>query len=202
LILGFRPLVLLIDEAEGAVAKAGSAKRQTFLQFLRFINDHMALSEQGGAVVLIACTDDFWPAEFDHYSALKSRLADPGKDSPGERANYSLRSLIRTNKLWVRETFRGDYAEYVALGEAILGVASELFANLDLSTQRRNAEQFGKVASSRSVLPHIKRPFVKALAQTVNQQLDDDRQQGISEVDAQRLFGLALNQIEAMGDDE
>jgi len=201
-ILGFRPLVLLIDEAEGAVAKAGSARRQAFLQFLRFLNDHFALSDQGGAVVLIACTDDFWPGEFDHYTALKGRLSDPGRDSPTERRDASLRSLLRTNKLWVRETFRGAHADYSTLGEAILSLGSQVFPDLDLELQRRNADRLAKVASSQAVIAFIKRPFVKALAMTVDEQADNGQQEELSDSDAQHRFNVAVDQVQTMDDDE
>lgn len=201
-ILGFRPLVLLIDEAEGAVAKAGSARRQAFLMFLRHLNDHFALSDQGGAVVLIACTDDFWPGEFDHYTALKSKLSDPGRDSPAERRDAKLRFLLKTNKLWVRETFRGTHANYIELGDAILSLGSQILPGLDLELQRRNVDRLARVASSQAVIAFIKRPFVKALAMTVDEQLDNGHQKELSDAEAQQRFNVAVDQIQTMDGDE
>ena len=40
--LGFEPPLILLDEAETAVEKKGSAKRKEFLKVLAFLNDHVA----------------------------------------------------------------------------------------------------------------------------------------------------------------
>ena len=104
----------MLDEAETAVERKGSARRREFLKFLRFLNDHVAnrTDDRATAMVIIGCTDNFWPLQFADYEALRSRLADPGHDSPAERAGLKPKALVRKNKIWVRETFRGDEPDY------------------------------------------------------------------------------------------
>jgi hypothetical protein len=188
--LGFRSLVLLIDEAELAIEKAGSAKRRAFLSFLRFINDHIAHGEVDKSVIMIACTDDFWPNQFEEYSGLKGRLSDPGYDNLDSRGSLTLKSLRNKNKLWVRETFRGKESDYTTLGEELLQIAFQILNGVDLDIQRKNVRTLSKVASSTEVTPWIKRPFVKALAQLVQDQVEEGKQMELSESRAREMFNL------------
>lgn len=199
-LLGFRPLVLLIDEAELAIEKAGGAKRRAFFAFLRFVNDHMARGDDDSAVVVIACTDDFWPSQFADYSALKGRLEDPGYDALEERAQLTIKALVNKNKLWVRETFRGREADYAALGEGLLRIGSQALTEVDLATQTANSGLLARIASSGAVTPWVKRPFVKAFAMTVQDQVDNGEQFMLSEADAKARFNLAHDLV--IKDDE
>jgi ABC-type iron transport system FetAB ATPase subunit len=199
-LLGFRSLVLLIDEAELAIEKAGSAKRRAFFTFMRFVNDHMASGDGDSAVVMIACTDDFWPSQFAEYSALKGRLLDPGYDTVETRTHLSTKALVNKNKLWVRETFRGREADFVALGEGLLQIGSQVLTEVDFATQMDNAGLLARIASSPVVTPWIKRPFVKAFAMTVQDQVDNGEQFVLSETEGAARFDLARDEI--MRDEE
>lgn len=199
-LLGFRALVLLIDEAELAIEKAGSAKRRAFFSFVRFVNDHMARGDGDSAVVVIACTDDFWPSQFAEYSALKGRLEDPGYDTLDARVHLTIKALVNKNKLWVRETFRGREVDYVALGEGLLRIGSQVFPELDLVPQRANVGLLARIASSKEVTPWVKRPFVKALATTVQDQVDNSEQFVLSDAEGRARFDLAHDQV--VRDDE
>lgn len=196
-LLDFRPLVVLVDEAETAVEKKGSARRREFLKFLRFLNDHVAhnTAERSSAIVVIACTDDFWPEQFNEYDALKQRLADPGHDSLEDRGGLTTKALVRSNKLWVRETFGGDENDYQQLGEAIVDLAAAVYGELERDTQLSNARRFARVASSKKIRRQVKRYFVKALAQTIERQVADSNQRVIEERDALKAFDAAAQEI-------
>ena len=200
-LLGFLPLVLLIDEAEMAVEKAGSNRRRAFLGFLRFVNDHMVRGDGSSSVVVIACTDDFWPGQFAEYTALKGRLSDPGYDSIESRLSLTHKALVNKNKLWVRETFRGRMEDYVTLGEGLVRIGSKALGGVDEGVQRCNVEILGRIASSSEVAPFIKRPFVKALAQLIQDQVGDDAQRILTENEARSKFDLAAKEIVEEGED-
>lgn len=193
-VLAFQPLVLLIDEAENALDKAGSKRKALFVKFLRFLNDHLAFGN-APALVLIGCTDDFWPGEFRSYSALESRLKDPGHDRPDDRRGLSMLSLTRMNKLWVRETFQGSEDDFVKLGDSILRIAADCLSTLDEVTQRSNARRLARAASSQGVNRHVKRIFIKALAQLIDEQSTTGRAEVITEEEANKRFGLAVRVI-------
>ncbi len=195
-LLGFRSLLLLVDEAEVAVEKAGSSKRRTFLSFLRFLNDHVAREDRDSAVVLIACTDEFWPHQFNEYTALKGRLSDPGYDNLDARSQLSLQALVNKNKIWVRETFRGREADYENLGIELLRLGSQVLSGVDDAVQRTNVKRLANVASSNEVMPWVKRNFVKAFGQTVQDQVDEGRQVVLTENEARARFDLAIRQIQ------
>lgn len=191
-LLGFERLVLLIDEAELAVEGGGKTRRKNFLSFLRFVNDHVA---QDGSIVLIACTDDFWPGFFAEYQALRSRVTDPGFDRLEDRAGLSTKALVAKQKLWVRETFRGRTEDYVKLGDAILQIGTMAQPTLDREIQARNAATLAEVAASGGIVSFIKRPYVKALGQLVEDQILDDAQAPIDETEAARRFDVARQAI-------
>lgn len=193
-VLGFRKLVLLIDEAEVAFEGLSQKRRQNLLGFLRFLNDHLVNAEDG-AIILVACTDDFWPGMFNQYAALRSRLTDPGHDRPEDRADLTPKALVNKNKLWVRETFRGRQEEYRTLGDAILIVGKRALPSLDIAVQTANATRLAEIASSDEVNRVVKRPFVKALSQLVETQVGDDAQRRIEEDEARGLFDLAKRAI-------
>jgi hypothetical protein len=200
-LLGYRSLVLLVDEAELAIEKAGSAKRRAFLTFMRFVNDHMASGDGDSAVVVIACTDDFWPNQFAEYAALKGRLSDPGYDALETRYHLSLKALVNKNKVWVRETFRGREDDYLALGEGLLQIGCLVLPELDMGVQKENARLMARIASSRAVTAWVKRPFVKAIAMTVQDQVDNGEQFVLSEADAKARFDLAHDQVISDGEE-
>jgi hypothetical protein len=194
--MGFRPLVLLVDEAETAVEKAGSAKRRTFNTFLRFLNDHIAHDDKTPAIVVVACTDGLWPSQFNEYSALKQRFSDPGYDRPDERGRLSAQTLPNRNKLWVREVFRGTAAEYEALGSAIIGLATKGIDGVDETIQQTNSKRLGVIASSGMIDAFEKRNFVKALAQTIQDQVDEGHQRSLTEAEARACFDRAVDAIQ------
>ena len=196
-VLGFESLIILLDEAETAVERKGSTKHRDFLKFLRFLNDQVAnqSDERAPAMVVIGCTDDFWPAQFAEYHALLSRLADPGKDSLDERVGIKPKSLVRLNKVWVRETFRGDEPDYEELGLALVDLAAKLYPELVRSIQLSNAQRFGRIASSDRVKKQVKRNFIKALCQDIESQMSDDAQRVITEKDAERALDAAVKAI-------
>jgi len=197
-LLGFNRLVLLIDEAEVAFEGLAQKRRQNLLGFLRFLNDHLAGGEEG-AVILVACTDDFWPNRFNEYAALKGRLTDPGHDRVEDRDGLTTNALVNRNKLWVRETFRGRLEDYKALGEAILVVGKRVLPDLEVALQMANVTLLAGVASFDEVNRFIKRPFVKALAQLVQDQISDHNQGAVTEDQARGLFDLAkraVNQVD------
>ena len=200
-LLGYRSLVLLVDEAELAIEKAGSAKRRAFLTFMRFVNDHMASGDGDSAVVVIACTDDFWPNQFAEYAALKGRLSDPGYDALETRYQLSLKALVNKNKVWVRETFRGREDDYLALGDGLLQIGCMVLPELDMTIQKENVKLMARIASSRAVTAWVKRPFVKAIAMTVQDQVDNGEQFVLSEVDAKARFELAHDQVISDGEE-
>ena len=194
-LLGFRPLVLLVDEAELAVEGASRKRRLAFLAFLRFINDHLGAAREDGAVVLIACTDDFWPARLAEYTALKGRMADPGYDSLDERRDLTTKRLVNKNKLWIRETFRGVEEDYRRLGAEVVRLAALALSGVDETVQHANSEILAKIASSNEVIRWIKRPFVKALAQCIADQVDEPAQRVLSEEETRARFDLARKSI-------
>jgi hypothetical protein len=193
-LLGFNKLVLLIDEAEVAFEGLAQKRRQNLLGVLRFLNDHLVNTDDG-AVVLVACTDDFWPAKFNEYAALKGRLSDPGHDRLEDRKQLTPRALMNKNKVWVRETFRGTNDDYRALGDALLVVGKRVLPDLDLPLQSSNATRLAAVASSDEVTQAVKRPFIKALAQLVESQVGDGLQAAIDDESARGLFDLAKRSI-------
>jgi hypothetical protein len=197
-LLGFESLIILLDEAETAVERAGSARRRQFLKFLRFLNDQVAnqADERAPAMVIIGCTDDFWPEQFAEYYALQSRLADPGKDEPKERQGLKPKALVRLNKVWVRETFRGDEPDYEELGTALLDLAGRLYPDLDRSVQSSNVSRFARVASSDAVKKEVKRNFIKALCQDIESQMASDTQRVIEEKDARKALDAAVKAIQ------
>ena len=189
--LGFGPLLILLDEAETAVERAGTRKQEEFLKFVRFLNDHVANPEVGGAaVVVIACTDEFWPEQFVKHTALMQRLSDAGRDSLSDRMNLPPAVLARLNKLWVRETFRGEREDYEKLGEALVDFATRLYPEVDRGVQLVNASLLAEAASSGAATRQVKRPFVKALAQTLEEQLSVGTQVWLSEDEAARLLDV------------
>lgn len=195
--LGFEPAVILLDEAETAVEKKGSAKRREFLKFLRFLNDHVARGPgDRAAIVVIGCTDEFWPDQFNEYQALKQRLSDPGKDELNYRNGLSPKALVRLNKLWVRETFRGEVDDYAELGTALVQLAKSVRSNTDEAVQLANAKKLGSVASSDLVRKQVKRNFVKALAQTIETQVADNSQRVLQADEAARALEAAAKQIQ------
>lgn len=195
--LDFLPPVILVDEAETAVQKKGSARKKEFLQFLRFLNDHVANAsgDRGGALVVIGCTDDFWPEQFSEYEALRQRLDDPDANSFEERASLSTKARVRKNKLWVKETFSGEEADYDALGDALVELAARVYPEVDGPVQTSNARRLGRVASSNRVRKQVKRNFVKALAGTIERQVADEKQAVITEEEAARAFEAAARDI-------
>jgi hypothetical protein len=193
--LGFNRLVLLVDEAEVAFEGLAQKRRQNLLSLLRFLNDHLSSADEVGAVILVACTDDFWPNRFNEYAALKQRLTDQGADHVEARAGLSLRGLVNKNKVWVRETFRGSLDDYVQLGDALLVVANRALPSLDVTIHTANARQLAEVASSNEVVRVVKRPFVKALAQLVQDQVSEGKQYAIDADQARNLFDLARRSI-------
>jgi hypothetical protein len=195
-VLGFNRLVLLLDEAEVAFEGLAQKRRQTLLAFLRFLNDHLAHGEDAdGAVIFVACTDDFWPGKFNEYAALKGRLSDPGYDQIDQRLGLSGAALVNKNKIWVRETFRGTEADYLQLADALVVVAARVWPGLDTATQTRNGQLLAEVASSDSVNRVIKRPFVKAFAQLIDSQLLEEQQREIDSEQAHGLFDVAKRAI-------
>lgn len=201
-LLGYRSLVLLIDEAELAIEQAGRARRAAFLAFLRFINDHMAWENGDSAIVFVACTDDFWPEQFVHYSALYSRLSDPGYDSQESRQNLSMKALVNKNKFWIREIFHGIREEYQKLGEEMLTIGKLVLEEMDVEIQRENVAALAAVASSQNLNPWIKRPFVKALSQTIQDQVDDEKQYILEQEQAYSKFEVAIEDIEQLDSQE
>lgn len=203
-LLGFRPLVVLVDEAESAIEKKGSARRREFLKMLRFLNDHVghAASEGQGALIAIGCTDELWPEQFHDYEALRQRLSDVGRDTLEERAGMTPRAQARANKLWVRETFRGDEPDYVALGDALVELGSRVHAELAPAEQRQNGRRLARVASSTSVQRQVKRRFVKALVQLIEDQVEAGEQRVIEEQEAARLLDAAAAAIEEVDAEE
>lgn len=197
-LLGFASLVILLDEAETAVEKKGSARRREFMKFLRFLNDHVAhqTDNRSPALVVIGCTDDFWPDQFAEYTALLSRLTDPGKDELAHRAGLNPQQLVRLNKVWVRETFRGDEADYLKLGAALIDLAARVHADLDARVQQANAERFARIASSDRVRRWVKRNFIKALCQEMESQVAAGAQRVIEEKDAERALDAAVQTIQ------
>lgn len=195
--LGFESLIILLDEAETAVERAGSARRRQFLKFLRFLNDQVAnqADERAPAMVIIGCTDDFWPEQFSEYYALQSRLADPGRDEPRERQGLKPRALVRLNKVWVRETFRGDESDYEELGGALVELAGRLYPDLDAVVQKSNVGRFARVASSDAVKKEVKRNFIKALCQDIESQMANETQRVIEEKDARKALDAAVKAI-------
>ena len=194
--LGFGPLLILLDEAETAVEKAGTRKQEEFLKFVRFLNDHVANPEVGGAaVVVIACTDEFWPEPFVKHTALVQRLSDAGRDSLADRMNLAPAVLARLNKLWVRETFRGERGDYEKLGEALVDFAERLYPEVDRGVQLVNASLLAEAASSGAATRQVKRPFVKALAQTLEEQLNVGTQVPLTEDEAARLLDVTRGEI-------
>ena len=197
-LLGFEPLVILLDEAETAIERKGNAKRREFLKFLRFLNDHVAnrSSERASAMVVIACTDDFWPEQFAEYEALRGRLSDPGRDELADRIDLTPKALVRLNKVWVRETFRGDESDFEELGCALVDLAVHLYPELDRPLQVSNARRFARIASSDRVKKQVKRNFIKALCQDVERQITGDApQRVIEEADAERALDAAVREI-------
>ncbi len=194
--MGFRQLVLLVDEAETAVEKAGSAKRRAFNTFLRFLNDHVAHDDKTPAIVVVACTDGLWPTQFNEYSALKQRFSDPGYDRLDERGRLSAQTLPNRNKLWVREVFRGTAAEYEALGGAIIGLSVQATGGVDEAVQQTNSKRLGLIASSGVIDSFVKRNFVKALAQTIQDQVDEGHQRILTEAEARACFDRAVQAIQ------
>lgn len=197
-LLGFESLIILLDEAETAVERKGSTKRREFLKFLRFLNDQVSnqADERAPAMVIIGCTDDFWPEQFAEYNALLSRLADPGKDELGERLGIKPKALVRLNKVWVRETFRGEEPDYEELGAALVALGGRLYPELDVALQTSNARRFARVASSDKVKKQVKRNFIKALCQDIETQMSDDAQRVIEEKDAERAMDAAVKAIQ------
>jgi hypothetical protein len=195
--LELRPIVILVDEAETAVEKKGSARRKEFLMLLRFLNDHVAhgASDAGSAIVVIGCTDECWPSQFEEYEALRQRLSDPARDSFDEREGLDPRVRVTLNKLWVRETFRGDETDYQGLGAALVQIAAAVHPEVALETQRANADRLARVASGDQVKRQVKRRFVKALAQTIEHQVAAGDQRVIEESEAARLLQAAAAEI-------
>lgn len=195
--LEFRPLVILLDEAETAVEHRGHARRLEFLKFLRFLNDHVAGMASDGtqALVVIACTDELWPQKFQEYAALHSRLADPGCDSIGDRTGLEPRALARKNKVWVQETFRGELADYEALGHALLDLADRVYPDVRRQIQDSNVSRFAAVASSNALRKQVKRTFIKALCSFVEAQVEDDDQRVASDEQVAAVFATAARAI-------
>lgn len=195
--LDLQPLVILLDEAETAVEKKGSARRKEFLKFLRFLFDHVAIAGGSqGAIVVIGCTDEFWPHEFNNYEALRQRLSDAGRDTLEDRAGLSARGIVRLNKLWVRETFKGEEADYDRLGKGLIDFAALLYPEVDRNVQGTNAARLARVASGDAVRKQVKRNFVKALAQTIERQIADESQAVLEEREASRLLDAARQEIQ------
>jgi hypothetical protein len=188
--------VILLDEAETAVDKKGSAKRKEFLKFLRFLFDQVASSNgTHAAIVVIGCTDEFWPHEFNNYEALRQRLSDAGRDTLEDRVGLSAKALVRLNKLWVRETFRGDEPDYDGLGQALVDLAARLYPEVDRNLQTANVRRLAAVASGDAVRKQVKRNFVKALAQTIERQVADGKQVVLEEREAAHLLDAARQDI-------
>ncbi len=202
-LLGFGSLIILLDEAETAVEKKGNTKRQEFLKFLRFLNDHIGhpTDERASAMVIVGCTDEFWPQQFAEYEALRSRLVDPGKDNWRERSGLTPKKLIRLNKIWVRETFQGTESDYEDLGHALVDLAKRIYPDLENATQMSNVTRFARVASSDRVKPQVKRIFVKALCQDIEAQLTDE-QRVVEEKDVRAMLDAAVASIQQGDADE
>lgn len=196
--LGFRAPVILVDEAETAVDRKGNTRRREFLKFLRFLNDHVAhgTSEQGAAIVVIGCTDEFWPEQFAEYEALRQRLSDPGRDELEEREDLSPKARVRLNKLWVRETFRGDEADYEELGTVMVDLAMKVHPDTQRDIQISNAKRLARFASSNRVRKQVKRNFVKALAQLIERQNAEEKQFVLEEQDAAKALDIATSEIQ------
>jgi len=197
-LLGIESLVILLDEAETAVERKGSTRRREFLRFLRFLNDQVAnqSDDRAPAMVVIGCTDDFWPEQFAEYHALLSRLADPGKDVLAERAGLTPKQLVRMNKVWVRETFRGDEPDYEELGVALVDLAARVHPDVDRRVQTSNAGRFARIASSDRVKKQVKRNFIKALCQEIDSQMSGESQRVIEEKDAEKALDAAIQAIQ------
>ena len=58
---------------------------------------------------------------------------------------------MRLNKLWVRETFRGEEQDYLELGQALVTLAKAARPDTDEAIQLSNAKRLGRVASSSNV---------------------------------------------------
>jgi hypothetical protein len=198
--LGFQPLVVLVDEAETVVEKKGSAKRREFMKFLRFLNDHVAHGGRGAsAIVVIGCTDEFWPEQFNEYEALRQRLADPGFDTLVEREGLTPAQRVRKNKLWIRETFRGDEQDYLDLGAELVALGSRIYGDgLDKDVQTANAQRLARIASSDQVKRQVKRNFVKALTQTIEDQLAGASQRVLEEREAAARLDAAAREIQEL----
>jgi hypothetical protein len=197
--LGFQPLVVLVDEAETAVEKKGSSKRREFMKFLRFLNDHVAHGGGGGsAIVVIGCTDEFWPEQFNEYEALRQRLADPGYDTLVEREGLTPAQRVRKNKLWIRETFRGDEQDYLDLGAELVAFGARIHGALDKDVQTANAQRLARIASSNQVKRQVKRNFVKALTQTIEDQVAGGDQRVLEEREAGARLEAAARRIQEL----
>ena len=197
-LLGFKPLVILLDEAETAVEHKGRARQLEFLKFLRFLNDHVAgISADGAqALAIIGCTDELWPDKFLDYAALHSRLVDPGRDSVADRADLKPRALARMNKVWVRETFRGETADYEALGASLVDIASRVYPRIDVDVQKENAKCFARVASSNSLRKQVKRTFIKAFCRSIDTQVEDEVERPVTDVEAESALDAAVKAIQ------
>lgn len=193
--LGFRSLVILLDEAETAVTGKSKAKREQFLMLVRFLNDHVANQPNAPAFVLVACTDDFWPKVFQGYHALYTRLVDPGRDRLEDRKNLKPAALAGLSKIWVCETFRGEETEYLTLGDALLDLAARVHPGLDREIQLANVRAFAAVASSNRVRKSVKRNFIKALCQEIELQLAGGEQRVIDRSAAEKALDAAAQAI-------
>ena len=195
-LLGFGPLVVLVDEAELAVQKQGKQRMKRFLEACRFMNDHVANGDRAPCLVLTCCSSDFWPNQFQQYEALYQRLCDPARETPEERRGLKVRTLAKCSKLWVQETFRGELADYRALGTAVVALGARVHPDVDVTTQAKNVEAFARAASSRSLLKPVKRYFIKALAAELDTQLDNECQRECTQEEAFRALDTAIEQIQ------
>ena len=171
------------------------------MKFLRFLNDHVAhgSSSASSAIVVIGCTDEFWPEQFNEYEALRQRLTDPGFDTLDEREGLTPAQRVRRNKLWIRETFRGDEQDYLGLGGELVALGARVHGDrLDRELQAGNVQRLARVASSNQVKRQVKRNFVKALTQTVEDQLADGEQRVITEQEASVRMDAAARDILAV----
>ena len=194
-VLGFRGLLLLIDEAETAVQKKGKNHQLRFLQLLRYVADHVAGGSGIDATVVIAVTPNYWPGELQAYEALFTRLRDPGRDRPEDRLDLQPRALARYNKMWVRETFRGTLAEFGALSDALAELAGSCLDAVDIEVARSNGVVLGKLAAGQDLARHLKRPFIKALCSLIDAQVDDQDQRRITLEEAALARQLARSAV-------